>query len=147
MSGKQESKLSRRDFAQRAVLLSATASLAPAAAILPFPDSKLPPNPAPPAQDASKLPKLSPAGQAEADARLQLILNTHENAFDDQQKQILRNSCLYLQSSLEKIRAYPFENGDAPALYLKPLLDREKKRTEPVPAPTKTPNSAPGKKS
>jgi hypothetical protein len=142
----QDNKLSRRTFAQRAVLLSATASLAPAAAILPVADHKIP-APALPPQDASKLPKLSATGQAEADARLQLILNTHENTFDDPQKQILRNSCVYLQSSLEKVRAYPLENGDAPALYLKPLLDREKKRPEPIPAPTKTLNSTPGKKS
>jgi hypothetical protein len=145
MSGKQETKLSRRDFTQRAVLLSATASLAPVAAILPLPASKLPPAALPPAQDTSKLPKLSPAGQAEADARLQFILSTHENTFDDPQKQILRNSCVYLQSSLEKVRAYPLENGNAPALYLKPLVDREKKHSPP------TPNAArpitPGKES
>jgi hypothetical protein len=137
--------LSRRKFAQRAVLLATAASLAPAA-ILPVADARIP-TPALPAQDAAKLPKLSPAGQVEADARLQFILSTHENTFDDKQKQLIRTSCVYLQSGLEKVRAYPLENGDAPALYLKPLLDREKKRLAAVPAPSKTLSSTPGKKS
>jgi hypothetical protein len=128
-------KLSRRKFAQRAVLLSTAASLTPAA-MLPVADARIP-HPALPPQDASKFPKLSPAGQVEADARLQFILNTHENTFDEKQKQLIRTSCFYLQSSLEKVRAYPLENGDAPALYLKPLLDREKKHPAAIPTPEK----------
>jgi hypothetical protein len=35
--------------------------------------------------------------------------------------------CMDLQPTLEKIRKYKLENGDSPALFLKPLLDREKK--------------------
>jgi hypothetical protein len=34
------------------------------------------------------------------------------------------------QPPLDRLRAYPLENGDGPGLYLKPLLEREKNPLE-----------------
>jgi hypothetical protein len=35
--------------------------------------------------------------------------------------------CVDLQPTLEKVRNFKLENGNAPALYLKPLVERDKK--------------------
>lgn len=118
-------KLSRRDFAHRAILLSATASLAPAAIALE--PSTAQESPAAKKQEQPNLPKLAPASQAEADARFQFVTTLPANQFDDEQKAMLQTLCIYLQPALDRVRAYHLENSDGPALYLKPLVEREKK--------------------
>lgn len=123
MKNKNRQLLSRREFAQRAVLLSATASLAPAEAILPASAF---------AAQTPSAPKLTTEGQAEADSRYQQIMSLYGNRLDDQEKARIKTMCLELQPSLDRIRSFPLGNGDAPALYLKPLVDRPKK---PRPAP------------
>jgi hypothetical protein len=127
--GKRES-VSRRDFARRAILFSATASLVPGAftSVPSIAGSPLP-------QDQPNLPKLSPAGQAEADARLQYILAIHGSDLDDSQKALLKSLCVMLQPSLEHLRSFALQNGDVPALFLKPLVEHEKK---PLAAPHAT---------
>jgi hypothetical protein len=72
-------------------------------------------------------PKLSPPSQAEADFRFQAILNQYPDRFSEAQKTDLRRLCVLLQPPLDRIRAYGISNGDLPALYLKPLVDRDKK--------------------
>jgi len=121
MKEKDGKTLSRREFAQRAALLSATATLTSAQAVLPagVNEASL--------QVAGSGPKLTEAGQAEADARYQQIIALYGNRFDDAQKSELKRMCAELQPSLESIRHYTLRNGDAPALYLKPLVEREKK--------------------
>ena len=119
--GKRKS-VSRRDFTRRAILFSATASLAPGA----FTPAQSPAG-SPTPQDQPNLPKLSPAAQAEADARLQNILALHGNDLDDSQKSLLKSLCVMLQPSLEHLRSFALQNGDVPALFLKPLVEREKK--------------------
>lgn len=131
MKQKIERTFSRREFAQRAALLSATASLTPSEVLRPVAGSL----PAP--QSAQTAPKPSNAAQAEADARYQQILTLYSDRLDDAQKANIKRMCAELQPSLERIRGYKLENGDAPALYLKPLVERQKK---PQPAP---PNSKP----
>ena len=121
MKNKNERTLSRREFAQRAAMLSATASLVPAEVMLP----KAPAVPA--AQTPQTTTKLTAAGQAEADARYQQILNLYSERLDDAQRANIKRMCDELQPSLERIRSFNLENGDAPALYLKPLVEREKK--------------------
>ena len=109
--------LTRREFAQRAALLSATA-LAPANAVLPALE-----------QDASPQsgPQSSEAGQAESTSRYQQIIDVYGNRFDSTQKADLKRMCAEMQPSLDRIRNYALKNGDAPALYLKPIVEREKK--------------------
>ena len=127
-----DQKLSRREFAQRAALLSATASIVPAGIMLPaerFPDTL-------PSAQAADLPKLSADSQKEADARFQIVLIRYGNRLNDEEKQRTKALCYSLQTTIEQVRAYPLKNGDVPALFLKPLIDRDNK---PKPAPAAVP--------
>jgi hypothetical protein len=121
MNGKSSSSISRREFARRAAIASAV-SIVPAGA-LPL-HSSIP-------QSAQQQPSgtlsLSPESQAEAEARYQAILAVYGSRFSDAQKADLRRLCFAAQPSLDRLRAYPIENDDGPALYLKPLVEREKK--------------------
>jgi hypothetical protein len=139
--------ISRREFARRAAIASALASVAPATALttpaaplnehakvaaadrggrLPNPPSTI----AHPEQQSSDLPKLSPESHAEVEARVQTILSQYGGRFNDAQKADLRRLCHLAQPPLDRLRAYALENGDAPALYLKPLVEREKNPLE-----------------
>jgi hypothetical protein len=121
MKNKTEQTFSRREFAQRAAMLSATASLVPTEVIR----SQAPPAAVP--QAAPSAPKLTNSGQAEANSRYQQILSLYSDRLDDAQKANIKRMCDELQPSLERIRNFPLQNGDAPALYLKPLVERDKK--------------------
>jgi hypothetical protein len=117
---------SRREFARRAALLSIGAPLAAAAPLsvgvsvaaddqqLP----KLPPN----------FPKLSDQSRAEVEARYDSIVRQYSGRFNDQQKTELRRLSFLAQPPLDNLRAYTIHNGDSPALYLKPLVEREETR-------------------
>jgi hypothetical protein len=91
-----------------------------------------------PPQQPSKLPPLSPESQAEADARTQLALAQHGSRLSAEQKSELARLSTGLQRQLDTLRAFPVDNGDDPALYLKPLMEREKKpaSTNPAAAPS-----------
>jgi hypothetical protein len=130
MKEKNGRVLSRREFAQRAALLSATAPFASAEAV--FPTAAEPGT----SQAESSGPKLSEAGKAEADSRYQQILALYGARFGEEQKADLKKMCAELQPSLEHLRSYALQNGDAPALYLKPLVEREKKPQSPAAAST-----------
>ncbi|MGB8458894.1 MAG: hypothetical protein WCE50_14315, partial [Candidatus Acidiferrum sp.] len=80
---------------------------------------------------------------AEAEARYQAILAVYGSRFSDKQKPDLRRLCFTAQPPLDHLRAYEIENGDGPALYLKPLMEREKK---PEPATNLRKASQPSKK-
>jgi hypothetical protein len=80
-------------------------------------------------------PRLSTEGQSEADSRLQAILNEYGSRFSETQKADLRRLCTEAQPVLDRLRAYATENGDDPALYLKPLMEREKKPSPMTAAP------------
>jgi hypothetical protein len=118
MKRKNGQLFSRREFAQRAALLGATASLVNAEVILPKVAA---------GQSAPPAPDLTPAGQAEAESRYQQIVSLYGEHLDEAQKTNIKRMCVELQPSLERIRAFKLENGDAPALYLKPLVEREKR--------------------
>jgi hypothetical protein len=138
--------ISRREFARRAALASAVAAVAHGAAIstpaapsheranvaatdargrLSAPSSRLGPE-----QQPVDLPKLSPESHAEVEARVQTILSQYGGRFNDAQKADLRRLCHLAQPPLDRLRAYALENGDGPALYLKPLVEREKNPLE-----------------
>jgi hypothetical protein len=121
MKNKSERTLTRREFAQRAAMLSATASLMPAEVLQARGQA------AAPAQAPQTAPKLSVTGQAEADSRYQQILSLYSDRLDDAQKANIKRMCAELQPSLERVRNFKLENSDAPALYLKPLYERDKK--------------------
>jgi len=56
-----------------------------------------------------------------------MLLARYGGRFSDAQKADLRRLCFVLQPQLDGLRAWPVANSDAPALYLKPLVEREKK--------------------
>ena len=126
---------SRREFARRAALLSLAAPIAaPLAAAAPLPvggvsmvpdDQQLPKLP-------SNFPKLSDQSRAEVEARYESIVKQYGGRFNDQQKAELRRLSFLAQPALDNLRAYTIHNGDSPALYLKPLVEREKKPAKPA---------------
>jgi hypothetical protein len=63
-------------------------------------------------------------------------LSQYGSRFSADDKSSLREMNLVTQESLDRVRAFALQNGDAPALYLKPLVEREKKPAQP---PTATP--------
>ena len=139
MNEQNNGKFSRRDFALKAMLGSA-AALVPAgalrdaeAAALPSTNERLKDALERGKRDeAQQLPadaeKLSAQSRAESEARYQAILAQYGSRFSEAQKTDLRRLCYSAQPGLDKLRAYKVENGDGTALYLKPLVEREKKK-------------------
>lgn len=121
MNGKSGSPISRREFARRAAIVSAASLVATSA--LPA----RPPIEDPSRNQSSDTPSLSVESNAEAEARYQTILGVYGSRLSDMQKSDLRRLCFAAQPSLDHLRAYAIENGDGPALYLKPLVERERK--------------------
>jgi len=126
----EPSRISRREFARRAAIASAAASVAPVTALATPAAHAIPA--APPAQppQAADMPKLSPEGHAEVEARIQSIFSQYGSRLSDAQKTDIRRLCNLAQPPLDRLRAYALDNGDAPALYLKPLVEREKNPLE-----------------
>jgi hypothetical protein len=143
----QKGEISRREFARRAAIASAIATVAPAVAVstpaspptehatvaaadrggrLFDPSSTA----APAEQQPADLPKLSPESHVEAEARLQTVLAQYGSRFSDAQKTDIRRLCFLAQPPLDRLRAYALDNGDSPALYFKPLVEREKNPLE-----------------
>ena len=143
MNGKKGRRISRREFARRAAVASAGVAIAPAVAGASAAPTEISRDEtaahlvatqgsgaAAAAQQHPNTPKLSAESQAEAEARLQSILNQYGKRFSEEQKSDLRRLCLEAQPPLDRLRAYTLANGDAPALYLKPLVEREKNPLE-----------------
>jgi hypothetical protein len=132
---------SRREFARQAALGTASAAVLSLRELIPPAAASTPPPIEAPAQTAAQnsaaTPKLSPQSQAEADFRFQAILNQYPDRFSEAQKTDLRRLCVALQPSLDHIRAYSISDGGLPALYLKPLVDRDKKPAMPASASAK----------
>lgn len=120
MKGKSGTSISRREFARRAALISAASFVPPVAPAFGRELGQ------PYAQQPSDTSALSSESRAEAEARYQSILSTYADRFSDEQKSELRRLTSLAQPSLEHLRNDPILNGDAPALYLKPLIEREK---------------------
>ena len=127
-SGRRQA-ISRREFALRAALASAASTLVPGAAFA-TPDAQPVASP----QEPASASKLAPASQAEAEARTQAILARYGERLSEAQKADVRRLSLVLQTPLDALRAYPLGNGDSPALYLKPLVEREKRPAPPAAA-------------
>ncbi|HEX8836309.1 MAG TPA: hypothetical protein VF748_05185 [Candidatus Acidoferrum sp.] len=138
MGSKKRSVISRREFARRAAFVSAAASLSPADLLT----SEASVAAKPPVQTPAG-PKLSPESQTEMESRLQAVFAQYGSRFNDAQKADLQRLAADGQAALDRLRAYPTDNGDGPALYLKPLIEREKKAS-PLPA-SKNPAGTPQK--
>ena len=129
-------KFSRREFARRAAIASA-ATLIPATAFSTTPPASLR---AP--EQSPNTPPLSGTSQVEADSRTQLVLTQYGSRLSDDQKSEISRISANVQRQLDTLRKFPTENGDDPAVYLKPLMEREKKPA-PNPAATKPAPTAP----
>lgn len=116
----ERQRVSRREFARRA-------ALGTAAAITTVPLSPLVTRHSPLSDQSPDPAKLSPQSQAEADARFQSILAQYPDRFSDAQKADLKRLCFVAQQPLDALRSWPVANSDQPALYLKPIVEREKK--------------------
>ena len=139
MGNKSDSAISRREFARRAAFVSAAASLSPSNLL--SSESMTAPQPA---QQPSNAPKLSPEGQGEVESRIQSIFAEYGNRLTDAQKADIRRLATEAQPPLDRLRAFATDNGDGPGLYLKPLMEREKKPS-PMPAtpkPATTPKNS-----
>ncbi len=139
MGDKNDSAISRREFARRAAIVSAAASLAPSNLLTS--ESVAAP---PPAQLPAKAPKLSPESQAEVESRMQSIFAQYGSRLSDAQKADIRRLATEAQPPLDRLRAFVTGNGDGPGLYLKPLMERERK---PSPMPGKPKPANPPKNS
>ena len=131
MGAKNGSAISRREFARRAAFVSAAASLSPAELL---PRASAAPAPEPLQVPAPGGPKLSPESQAEMESRLQAVFAQYGSRLSDTQKSDLRRIAAENQAALDRLRAFPTDNSDGPALYLKPLMEREKKPAMPATA-------------
>jgi len=128
MGNNSDSAISRREFARRAAFVSAAATLAPSNLL--NAESVAAPLPA---QLPANTPKLSAESQAEVDSRIQSIFAQYGSRLSDAQKADIRRLATEAQPPLDRLRAFTTENGDGPGLYLKPLIERERK---PSPMPT-----------
>ena len=131
MGSKSDSTISRREFARRAVFASAAASFSTSNLL----STERVSTPAQ-AQQPVKTPNLSPEGQAEVESRIQAIFAQYGSRLSDTQKTDIRRLATEAQPPLERLRAFATDNGDGAALYLKPLMEREKKPS-PIPAAPK----------
>jgi len=134
MAQEKESAISRREFARRAAMVSAAASLAPAHLL----NTELPIT-APTQQQTSSATNLSPESQAEVDSRIQAILAQYGGRLSDAQKTDIRRLATEAQPPLDRLRAFTVENGDGPALYLRPLMEREAKPVQKLASPAGAP--------
>lgn len=121
MNDHKHNMLSRRAFAQRAALFSASASLVSSGLVsgdvsATVEASQLPDN----------FPKLTPEAQLEADARFQLVLSRCGTRLTEDEKNLVKLACYFVQPGLQTLRSFPLKNGDVPALFLRPLVEREK---------------------
>jgi hypothetical protein len=136
MTNKKSASISRREFAGHAVLASAAAALAPAGLL----SGGTPPIELP-AQLPPNFSKLSADSQAEVDSRIQSIFTQYGSRLSAAQKADIQRLSTLAQPPLDRLRAFRTENGDGPALYLKPLVEHEKKSSS-IPAAMKPAKAA-----
>ncbi len=113
--------VSRRSFARGAALAGAAAALLPAH-LLAQAQSPAPTAAAGAEKPPEPSPKLSPASQAEAEGKIQNIMRKYGSRLSDAEKADVRKSVLSQQESIDKLRAFPLENWDEPALVLRAVL-------------------------
>jgi nitrous oxide reductase len=125
MNETAKSAITRREFATRAALAGAAATLGASPALAQTPASS------PVTANVAS----TSATPSEPELRIQTILGLYGSRFSETQIADLRKMSSNTQKSLDRLRAFKVENSDDPALYLKPLVEREKKASAAPVAP------------
>ncbi|HET7434550.1 MAG TPA: hypothetical protein VFN10_07555 [Thermoanaerobaculia bacterium] len=112
--------VSRRDFTITAALALLSSGAAGVASAENPPAAK-------PAGEAPAAPTLSPALQAEAEARIQWILAKYGSRFSDEQKADLRRIITGSMGGFEALRAYPLDNSVEPATIFRPYRSTKRR--------------------
>lgn len=131
---KNEKRYSRRDFTRKAALLSVAVPLTAVPAAAESPDLILGADEQP--KLPADFPKLSDRSRAEVEERYQTIHKQYGDRLSKEQKADVHRLCFLAQPPLDHLREYSLKNGDSPALYLKPSVDREKKPVKAAAPPT-----------
>jgi hypothetical protein len=106
-------KISRRTFARDAVVIATAAAVMPAV-IAQTPPAPPPTEAKPPGEPSAAAPKLSPASQAEVDARVNWIFTKYGARLDDAQRADIRRLVAGGQAGIDAMRAYPLGNEVEP---------------------------------
>ncbi|MGC2697103.1 MAG: hypothetical protein WA738_15060 [Candidatus Angelobacter sp.] len=105
--------LDRRQFALGAAAAATTALIRPVNALaqtaVSGPDNSLD------AKARAALARLSAPARAEVDMKVSNIFRKYGDRLNDEQKADIRRIMAETQEGLEKMRAFPLENGDQPA--------------------------------
>lgn len=120
--------IDRRRFAIGAAAAATTAIISPGEALEQA--QTMPPPKPPEAADektTAAMAKLSPAAQAEVEAKIASIFRKYGNRLSDEQKADIRRAMAESQDGLEKMRAFVLENGVEPATVLKLHLEGGKR--------------------
>jgi hypothetical protein len=123
-------KLTRRDFARAAAVAAATATVA----IAPRGEALARHVAAANGTHAANhlgADDAASARQAEIDARVSDVVRRYGDRLSAEQKAEVRRLVGELQKSLDKLRAYPLENGDQPATVLRVVPDLTEVRRAP----------------
>lgn len=139
--------ISRREFARRAVLATASSAAIPAALLGDISDSpgraeqdilqntrenarqNFPQN-ADPTSHAS-------ANEIEVENKFESILSQYGSRFSEEQKADIRRLVGETQRQLDRLRAFSLDNSDQPATVLKPLMERAARAPGRAPASAK----------
>jgi hypothetical protein len=112
--------LNRRNFTLGAAAAAATALISPGEALeqarsaaTPVPQDELQ------HKFQAAMAKLSPAAQAEVQAKIASIFRKYGDRLSDDQKADIRRAMAETQDGLEKMRAFALDNGDQPATVFK----------------------------
>ena len=114
----EASRISRREFAARASAAAAAIAANPGALLGAAGVATAATAAAEPQQPGANAPKLSPAAQAEVDAKVAEIFRRYGEKLSDEQKADIRRLVRDGQAPLEALRAFPLENSDEPATLL-----------------------------
>jgi hypothetical protein len=140
-SRQEQGGVTRRSFTVAAVAAATAALIQPVTAIQPAQTSQ-PSQPATAilpekalAQDDKSaaasadaaMAKLSPSARAEVEMKVNSIFRKYGERLNDEQKADIRKVMAETQSGLEKMRAFPLENGDLPATIFRVYQGSEKK--------------------
>jgi hypothetical protein len=112
--------LNRRSFTLGAAAAATGALISPGEALE---QAQNAPTPVPQTELEHKfqvaMAKLSPAAQAEVQAKIASIFRKYGDRLSDGQKADIRRAMAETQDGLEKMRAFALENGDPPATVFK----------------------------
>jgi hypothetical protein len=137
-SRQEQGGVTRRSFTAAAVAAATAALIQPVTAIQPAqasqPATAIRPEKALAQDDKSAtasadaaMAKLSPSSRAEVEMKVNSIFRKYGERLNDEQKADIRKVMAETQSGLEKMRAFPLENGDLPATIFRVYQGSEKK--------------------